>query len=179
MMRLCSDESRLSHLVVLVLSVAFMSCTARRDPVYVPIPGYEGPKRLILFSPIDANKLQEEIPYSPHAVAGYADTVRISMGTHRSELRTYHYVDSDDRLVYISMTFTSPRDSLLAFLDRYVGVLRSHKWSINEKWREEYVGSSKGVLGYYKDLPLTFVVMNFGNYRNESDIEVTMDFGTP
>ncbi len=72
-MRLSSDESRLLHLVVLVLSVAIMSCTAQRDPIYVPIPGYEGPKRLVLFSPVDARKVQEKIPYSPHAVAGYAD----------------------------------------------------------------------------------------------------------
>jgi len=167
------------NLTALVLSVAIMSCTAQRDPIYVPIPGYEGPKRLVLFSPVDARKVQEKIPYSPHAVAGYADTVKISIGTHLTGLRTYHYVDSDDRLVYIEMTFTSPRDSLLVFFDRYVGVLRSHKWSINENWRREYVDSSEVVLGYYNELPLYFGMMNPGDSGNESDIEVNIAIGTP
>lgn len=85
-MPLSRSKSGPWNLTALVLSVAIMSCTAQRDPIYVPIPGYEGPKRLVLFSPVDARKVQEKIPYSPHAVAGYADTVKISIGTHLTGL---------------------------------------------------------------------------------------------
>ncbi len=109
----------------------------------------------------------------------YTDTVKISIGTRLTGLRTYHYVDSDDRLVYIEMTFTSPRDSLLVFFDRYVGVLRSHKWSINENWRREFVDSTRVFLGYYNGLALRFVMMNPGDSGNESDIEVNIAIGTP